>query len=80
MIVSMTATEADALRASYMAKAAAREAAADALRAARAERAAFEAALHTVRPTPDEIAAAEGLRATWARDYDESRARGWSTE
>ena len=80
MIVSMTGTEALALHGAYLAKARARDAAAEALRIERAQRAAFEAALHTVRPTPDEIAAAEGLRATWSRDYDESRARGWSTE
>lgn len=80
MIASMTGTEALALHSAYLAKAKADDAAANALRAARAERAAFEASLHTVRPTPDEIAAAEGLRATCLRDYDESRARGWSTE
>ena len=62
MIASMTGTEALALHYDYLARDRAREAEANALRAARA---AFEAALHTVRPTPDEIAAAEGLRATF---------------
>ncbi len=73
MQFSMSVAECLALRQSYLDRAKAQEKAARELQAQAHALGQFNATLHTVPPK-------EAFSTAIIRDYDESRARGWTTE
>jgi hypothetical protein len=73
MTFSKTGAEALALHQAYLDRAKERDQAARKLQAERHALSQFNATLHTVPPK-------EAFSTARIRDYDESRARGWTTE